>query len=447
MAETLQQSAPSLVNSAFSNKAFSDLMERSAGEPDWLQEQRRAAFESFNTLDLPRWNYSDPAQVTLEGNDPFAAGDKDRALQLAPAEIKAIIAGERSAAGLVVQSNTQVVHIQLDEKLKNSGVILVDMATAVREHGDLVQQYMFSQGPSPKDDKFLALHAAFWQSGFFLYVPKNVEVEEPFYYYQVLDGDNAAAVPHNLIVTDVGAAASVFEEQVSETGSGAPKPYSGAYTEMYLNDNSRLNYYLVERWGTDVVEVSQRRAYVGRDANAFITTAYFGAGLLNTSIQADLVGNGAESEIITLALTSGQQHLDIVSTSRHVAPHTTGEMAAKRVVRDNSRSAYQGLIIIEHSAPHSQDYLQENALILDDGARADSIPSLIIRNDEVAATHGATIGRISDTEMFYLMSRGLSRRDAQLMIVTGFFDPLIQRVPGEDTRERLAQLVVEKVTS
>lgn len=447
MAESIQQTAPSLLDSAFSDKAFNELMQAATGEPAWLLDRRRAAFDSFKKLGLPKWNYSDPSAISLIDLDPFLTGDRAAALQQAPAEIQAIVAGERKAAGLVIQANSQVVHIQLDESLKNSGVILVDMATALREHGDLIQKYFLSQGPSPSEDKFLALHTAFWQGGFFLYVPKNLEVEEPFYYYQSLDSSKAAVLPHNLIVTEQGAVASVFEEQVSVAYDDDTRPYCGAYTEMYLNDGSQLNYYLVERWGTDVNEVSQRRAFVGRDARLLATTAYFGGGLLNTRVQADLVGSGAQSELLGLALTAGRQHLDIVTTSRHVAPHTTGEMAAKRVLRDESRVAYQGLIVIENSAPHSQDYLQENALILDDGARADSIPSLIIQNDEVAATHGATIGKISETQLFYLMSRGISRREAQLLIVTGFFQPLLERVPGEDTQERLAKLVMEKVTA
>ena len=181
----------------------------------------------------------------------------------------------------------------------------------------------------------------------------------------------------------------------------------------------------------------RRHAFVGRDARFAGVTAFFGGGLLHADVCADLIGEGGTSEFLTLILTSSEQYLDIINYNRHVAPHTTGEMITRQVLRDQSRTTYQGLIIIEHSAPHSQDYLQENALILDAGARADAIPSLEISNDEVAATHGATVGKVDETLLFYLMSRGLSRRTAELLLVEGFFAPLLERVPGDDTRERL----------
>ncbi|HEY8449106.1 MAG TPA: SufD family Fe-S cluster assembly protein [Bacillota bacterium] len=443
MSDSLRSLAPA--GAGLNDERFAALLSRNH-EPDWSLEQRRSAWQAWQRLELPNWKYTDPNRIDLSGVDPFVAGgDVAGALGQAPAEIRAIHDGSRAAAGLIVQSNAGIVHVQLDPELKRRGVILTDTGTAVREHPELLREYFWRHGPRPDDDRFLALHAAWWQGGFFLYVPPGVEIEAPIYYFQTVTAPQAAAFPHNLIVADRASVVTVFEEQAS-TAQGQ-QPYVGAYTEMYLNDGAQLQYYLVERWGTDVAEVSRRYAFVGRDARFTATTAYFGAGLLNTRVQADLIGQGGFSEILCLVLTHGRQHLDIITANRHAAAHTTGEMVTKQVLRDESRTAYQGLIVIEQSAPHSQDFLQENALILDDGARADAIPSLEIMNDEVAATHGATIGKVDATQLFYLMSRGLTRRQAELMIVSGFFEPLLRRVPGEDTRQRLTDLVVEKVTA
>ena len=412
-------------------------------EPDWLKERRRSAWQAFERLPAPNWRYLDAGRFPLGEVVPFVEGDTAAALALAPDEIRAISEGARSAAGLVVQADNTVQVAHLRDDLREQGVILTDMATAVRQHGDLVRRYLFAHGPQPEEHRFLALHAALWTGGFFLYVPKNVEVDEPVYFLQALTRPGAAVLPHNLVVVDQGGSATVYEEQVSEPLGR--QPFSGVYTEMHLEANAELQYFLVDRWAHDVTEVSRRHAFVGRDARFSGVTAFFGGGLLHADVCADLIGEGGTSEFLTLILTNQQQHLDIINYNRHVAPHTTGEMNTRQVLRDQSRTTYQGLIIIEQSAPHSQDYLQENALILDDGARADAIPSLEILNDEVAATHGATVGKVDETVLFYLMSRGLSRRTAELLLVEGFFAPLLERVPGDDTRERLMGLVSAKV--
>lgn len=412
------------------------------GEPDWLRELRLQAWEAFERAPLPHWQYTDARRVAV---DPVLAGAPQAGPQAAPAglpdELRAMLAGERPAGGVLLQVDGAPAQVRLAEALAERGVILTDLHTAVRRHPDLVRRYLLSQG-ADLGDRFFALHAALWSGGAFLYVPERVEVDLPVYFFQALSRPGAAAMPHNLVVLDRGARLTFFEEYTSPDGLDGP--YAGPYTECYLEDGAQLRYFLVQRWGQDVTEVSRRQVFVGRDARVTTTVAYFGAGLMRTEVRSELIAEGGSSEIICLVLATGTQHLDIVTQNRHVAPHTSGEMLTRQVLRDRSRTAYSGMIVIERSAPFSTDYLQENALVLDPGARADAIPGLEIMNDEVAATHGATVGQIDEEQLFYLTSRGIPRRAAEQLIVMGFFDPLLGRIPEPETAERLRQLIARK---
>lgn len=409
------------------------------GEPDWLRALRLEAWEAFARAPLPKWHYTDAQRVVLDHvRTDLPAEPADAAL---PAELQAVLAGQRPAAGVVVQVDGSPLRARVDPALAERGVIVADLHTAVREHPELVRRYLMSRG-ADLGDRFFALHAALWSGGAFVYVPKQVEVALPVYFFQALHRPAGSAFPHNLVVLDRGASLTLFEEYASP--DGLDRPYAGPYTECYLEDGAQLRYFVIQRWGHDVTEVSRRQVFVGRDARVNTVVAYFGAGLMRTEVKSELVGEGGSSEIICLVLATDRQHLDIVTQNRHVAPHTSGEMLTRQVLRDHARTAYSGMIVIERSAPFSTDYLQENALVLDPGARADAIPGLEIMNDEVAATHGATVGQIDEEQLFYLTSRGIDRRTAERLIVMGFFDPLLARVPDPETVERLRQLIARK---
>lgn len=427
---------------SFDGNAFAQWL-AGLDEPDWLKHQRQAALDAYQSLPLPQWKYTEAGDIDLSVVAPVqAAVDEAAALRQVPDEVRAVLDSKTDAAGVIVQAEGGTVACWLADEAKSQGVVLSDLATAVREHPDLVKQYLFSRGPQPAGDKFIALNAALWQTGLFLYVPKGVNVEQPIYFVQTIGDGRSASLPHNLVIVDENASAVLFEEQAAAT---AGSPYNGAESEFYLEQGAQLQYYVINRWSEDVNEVSRRHAFVGRDATFNAVAAMFGGRQVRTVVQADLVGNGASSEIIGLVLSAREQVIDLTTETRHQAPHTSGQMLVKQVLRGNSLTAFQGNIVIEQNAKHSQNYLQENAMILDDGARAYAIPGLEIYNDEVAATHGATIGRVDETEVFYLMSRGLSRNQAELLLVTGFFDPLLRNIPGDATRERLADLIVEKV--
>lgn len=411
------------------------------GEPDWLRARRLEAWEAFARAPLPKWQYTDARRVVLDhvrvagldGPAPAAGG--------LPAEARALLEGERPAAGSVVLADGLPAGARVDPEAMSRGVVVADLHAAVREYPDLVRRYLLAQG-AELDDRFFALHAALWNGGAFVYVPRGVELELPVYAFHALTRPTTASLPHLLVVVDRGARLTLFEECASSDGLG--RPYAGPYTECYLEDGAQLRYFLVQRWGADVTEVSRRQVFVGRDARVHTVAAYFGGALMRTEVRSELVGQGGSSEIICLMLATGQQHLDVITRNRHVAPHTAGEMLTRQVLRDRSRTAYSGMIVIERSAPFSTDYLQENALVLDPGARADAIPGLEIMNDEVAATHGATVGQIDQEQLFYLTSRGIDRRTAERLIVMGFFDPLLGRIPDAETAQRLRQLIARK---
>ncbi|MEX2356153.1 MAG: Fe-S cluster assembly protein SufD, partial [Thermaerobacterales bacterium] len=351
------------------------------------------------------------------------------------------------AAGLLVQNDSVAVHQHMAEELSAQGVIMTDMDTAVQQHSELVQEHFMAGGMSFAEDRFVALQGALWSGGLFLYVPKNVEVKLPFYFYQALTRQDGMVHPYHLVILESGAVATLYEEYASpsdDQDAGA-HPYSGANTLMHLKDGSHLRLIVVQRWGTNVTEVSKHQALVGRDARFSGTSALIGGGKVNTRVRAELRGQGAHSEMHTLVLAAGKQHIDVVNENRHHNANTHGDMIAKQVLRDTCRTAFQGLIYIDENSPQSTDYLTENALVLDRGARADAIPGLEILNDDVQASHGATVGQLDEEQIFYLMARGIPRGEAEMLIVNGFFAPLLQRVPEEDTRDRLARFIQAKI--
>lgn len=416
-------------------------------EPEWMLEKRLAAWDVFAASKPTKWHYMDGAIFKTEGLASFrAAPSWEEAKQNVPDDVLAIADGETPAAGIVIQSDSTAVFHRAAADLAEQGVIFTDTDTALKEHPELVKDhFMTGGGVSMDDDAFVALHAALWSGGLFLYVPKHVEVKLPFYYFHTVTGAGLTQ-PHNLVILEPGAMVTLYEEYYSDSRADGEQSasFSGANTFMHLKDGSQLRLITVQRWADDVDEVTKYQAFVGRDARFSATTAVFGTGKARVHVRSELQGEGAQSDLQTMVLADGSQHVDVLNENRHLNANTHGDMLVKQVLKDNARTSFEGLIHIDNKAPQSTDYLAANALVLDKGARADAIPSLEIFNDDVQASHGATVGQIDDETVFYLMSRGVDRNKAELMIVGGFFDPLLQRVPEEDTRERLAALIADK---
>jgi len=427
----------------FSKQAVEQL---SAGlnEPAWMREFRLRAWETYESMPMPTtkdeaWRRTDLRRLKLDEIGPSLNGNGSMASDV-PDYLGEQLTEDKTG-GILVQVDGVTKEYEVSETLKEQGVIFCDMDTAVREHPELVQKYFMTEVVKPEEGKFAALHAAFWRGGTFLYVPRNVKAAAPL--HSALWAVSGKTYSHTLVVLEEGAEAVLIDEYASETGDGQAL-HNGAI-ELIVRDAANLVYVSLQDFGGNMWQISHERARVGRDAKLDWVISVMGTRLIKTFQTVELDGRGSWARMSGLFFANGRQHFDLDTQQNHNAPDTVSDLLYKGALKDKARSVWQGLI---KALPDSQriDGFQANRnLLLQKTARADSIPGLEIEADDVRCTHASTVGQIDQTEVFYLMSRGIPRDVAIKMVVEGFFAPVMTRIPIDGVRDRIASRIIEKV--
>jgi Fe-S cluster assembly protein SufD len=297
---------------------------------------------------------------------------------------------------------------------------------------------------APSDGKFAALNGAFWQGGAFIYVPKDVEIDEPFQVVIALEGEGTAIFPHSLIVAERFAYVSLIEETVSPRDSEG-QGLSNGIVEIIAGDGAQVRYVEVQRWGDNVFNFNTKRSLHSPNSVVVWEMGQLGGRLTKTYVDSVLTGNGSSADFNGVYFMSGKQHIDLDTLTHHIGLSTGGDLLLKGALRDNARSVFQGMIKIDPSGQQTNSYLKNENLLLSDHARADSIPSLEIDANDVRASHGATVSRVDEEYIFYLQSRGIPRSTAVRMIVEGFFSSVFDRMSQERVRQKLAAAVSAKI--
>ncbi|MCB0169194.1 MAG: Fe-S cluster assembly protein SufD [Anaerolineae bacterium] len=439
-----------LLDAGVFSRADVETLSARLNEPDWLKSMRQTAWTVFEETPMPTtsdeaWRRTNIKKVkwnkfALNGSSSVKA---TQALADLPEAVQSALEGDYPASGRLVIANNQVVYLEISEAVAGEGVIFSDLSTAVAEHPELIQQYLASEAVPPSNSKFAALSSALWQAGVFLYLPKGVEVEEPFQVAYVLDGPGSVSLPRTLIVGDQSSSATIIEEEISlsEHGQGL----NVGVVEIYANADSKIRYVEVQRWGEDVYNFNVKRSVGQNDSNVIWETGQLGGRLTKTYFDSLLPGNGASMEFNGVYFLEGKQHLDTDCLIRHTGLYTNGDLLLHGALKDSSRSVFTGLIKIDPTGQQTNSYLKNENLLLDDTARADSIPSLEIDANDVRASHGATIGKIVEEYVFYLMSRGIPRNTAVRMVVEGFFYKVFDRMYNKRVKEKLSQAVSAKI--
>lgn len=411
---------------------------KATGEPGWLAEWRHTAWDRYAAADLPDrvvhlWRYTEPEKFLPDRITPVvpSAGE---------ARESSVVELESAAAAILVEDGT-VRGLTLSDELRDAGVILTDMATAAREHESLVRKHLGS-AVGPEAGKFEALNAALFAGGVFLYVPRDVYVEEPIYLHQRGTRDLSGLFLRVLVVLDRGAEATVIDEYGNE---GDPRSLANTVVEGRLEDNARLSYFNIQRWGDRTRSHASQRFLLQRDAS--VTTVNIGlGGQYNKSDLGNVqCGENAAAEMIGVIFGSGNQHFDNHTEHVHRIGNSFSDMDFKVVLEDKARSVYTGLIRIDLQARNSEAYQENRNLMLDPTCQAESIPELEILNEDVRCTHGATVGPIDEEMVYYLRTRGLPEHEAERLIVEGFFGPALDRIEDEKLRERLWGYIDEKL--
>jgi FeS assembly protein SufD len=391
-------------------------------EPSWLKEYRKNSFSIYQELPpevSPLYNkYSDankmnPEEVTFSLSSDSTVPDfvKDRMAELADNPS-------------VVQIGTNIHKINLPSELKSKGLVICSIQDAIKDHPDKIKKSL--ELTDPNTDKYTALNNAFFNSGIFIYIPRGLVLEKTIHLISSLSMDQTSTISRNIVIGEENCKASIVQELY------APKSTKQqAYLELLdviVNQNTELDMITFQAMDQNAVNFSTRKANIGRDGRMNWYLGLFGSLLSRYKTDNYLTGIGANATDTEVVFGNKNQSFDITSNLIHVAPSTTGRVLEKSVLKDTSKSLFKGMIRIEKEAHHAESYLSGHSILLDKGAKSDSIPGLEIFTNDVKATHSASVAQIDDEHLFYLGTRCLNKSDAQKIIIEGFLEPLSRKM-------------------
>jgi Fe-S cluster assembly protein SufD len=428
------------LSSAFEKRALARVSASDGGGADSLRE---LAFERFEAMPLPspeteEWRYTDVSDLlletfSLEGVEPVAATLD----QVAPGALEALgTVGER--AGLAIQHNSTLVTTHLDPAAAAAGVRLESIDTVLRDHPSLVEGRLHGAVPFDRT-KFTALHAAFRTGGTFVHVPRGAKVELPLQTLTYVDRDGLAVFPHTVLVAEEGAEVTYIDRFVSPD---LGRVFSNAVVEIYAGPGARVRYVSLQEWGSGVTHLSVQRAVVGRDADVRTLAVAFGASLSRMEAESVLEGDGGSSEMLGVYFGDDDQRFDFRSIQDHVGSRTSSDLLYKGAMKGRSSAIYSGTVIIRAGAHRCDAYQTNRNVLLTETAKAFSIPNLeILTNDPVRCGHAASVGPVDEDTMFYIQSRGIPAKEAERLVVFGFFREVLDRVMLPEVRESVAAAI------
>src|ERR687886_230224 len=418
-------------------------------EPGWLTEKRLSAWRTFEKTPMPTprdeaWRYTDISDVRIEDFLPYAPSpDVTREGDLPDAVQRLIREGEENSA-LLVQHNSETTFVRIDDELQRKGVVFTDLHTALKEHEDLVKERLFELVPEGYD-KFAALSAAAFSGGSFLYVPRGVDVEVPIQSYRWLDVAGSM-MPRTLVVVEEGASVTYIDEYASASVASEEPALSNGAVELFVGQGANVHYVSLQNWERNVLHFNTIRSSAGKDAVINSLVVSLGSELSRTNVEAGLAAPGSDSEMLGLYFADSNQLLDHHTLQDHIAPNAHSDLLYKGALRDESLAVFSGLIRVEPGAQKTDAYQTNRNLILGtDEAMAVSLPNLEIMADDVKCSHGSTTGQVDETELFYLMSRGIPRREAEKLVVYGFFGEVTSRIPLKGLKDKLDRAIEGKI--
>ncbi len=420
------------------------------GEPDWMREFRLRSLKSFEKRPMPSWG-GDMSQIYFDDIYYYikpTAGQVDTWDAL-PDSVKntyeklGIPEAERKyLAGVTAQYESEVVYHRNREDLEKLGVLFTDMDTALREHPEIVKKW-FGKIIPPNDNKFSALNSAVWSGGSFIYIPPGVKVDQPLQAYFRINAENMGQFERTLIIADEGSEVHYIE------GCSAPVYTSdslhSAVVEIVVGKQARVTYTTIQNWSNNVFNLVTKRARVEAEGHMAWIDGNIGSRLTMKYPGVVMVGPKASGEVLSVAYAGAGQHQDTGAKMVHAAPETTSTIISKSISKDGGRSSYRGLVHVDPGAVKSKSFVRCDALILDEQSRSDTYPYIEVGEQDAEIGHEATVSKVGDDQLFYLMSRGLTEQQATSMIVNGFIEPVTRTLPMEYAVEwsRLIELQME----
>ena len=419
-------------------------------EPDWMRKYRLKALKHFENRPMPWWG-ADLSDIDFNNIFYFIRSTEKQAQSWEdlPDDIRATWdklgipeAEKKYLGGVSAQYESEVVYHKIKAELDQMGVMFCDMDTALRDHPDLVREYFGTIIPA-NDNKFAALNSAVWSGGSFIYVPPGVQVDIPLQAYFRINAENMGQFERTLIIADEGSYVHYVE------GCSAPiyttDSLHSAVVEIVVKKGARVRYTTIQNWSTNVYNLVTKRAAAYEDAVMEWVDGNIGSKVTMKYPSIYLLGKGARGEVLSVAFAGQGMHTDAGGKAIHVAPYTSSVITSKSVSKGGGRTGYRGLIQVQPGAHHSKSMVRCDALILDEQSRSDTYPYVEVEEETAQLGHEASVSRVGEDQLFYLMSRGLSEAEATAMVVNGFIEPITRELPMEYAVElnRLIELQME----
>lgn len=425
---------------------------RDKNEPDWMLQKRLDALKLFHEMKMPNFG-PDLSDLNIDDIHLFMKPDSvknSRSWDEVPADIRDTYeklgipeAERKSLAGVGAQYESEVVYHNLKKELEDQGVVFLDCDEGLKQYPELVKKYFMTTCIPANLHKFTALHAAVWSGGTFIYIPKGVKLKEPLQAYFRMNARKGGQFEHTLIIADEGSEVHYIE------GCSAPKYTENSLhagcVEIHVLKGARVRYSSIENWSRNTYNLNTKRGIVHEDAVLEWVNGNTGSKVTMLYPCSVLVGKGASTDYLGIALASQGQHQDTGSKVYHLAPDTSSHVLSKSVCMDGGITAYRGLVKIKKGCTGCKSSVRCDGLMLDSKSKATTFPSMEVEESDVQVSHEAAVGKVGEEQLFYLMSRGLSEQEATKMIVSGFIEPLIKELPLEYAVElnRLIELEIE----
>lgn len=411
-------------------------------EPDWMVERRVKALGLAETVPMlkpektkiDKWNFTQ-FNHTSEVKNNVTREDL-------PKELDALFDDEHGASNVLVHHNGHLVYSKLSDELKEKGVIFTDIQTAVKNHEDLVEKYYMTEAVKADEHRLTALHEALMNAGTFLYVPKNVEIDVPLQVVYYIDDENYGFMNHVLVVAETSSSVNIVENYIA---TEQVKSTANIVVEAIAQENAKIVYASVDEFAKEMVTYVNRRGIAKRDARIYWALGQMNDGNTISDNTTYLEGDASFADTKTVAVGRGSQKQNFVARVYHIGKGSESNMISHGVMKDEASAIFNGITKIEHGASKSNGEQTERVLMLSEKARGDANPILLIDEDDVMAGHAASVGRVDELQLYYLMSRGIKRQEAERLIIHGFLNPVVSELPIEGVKNRLVDVIERKV--
>lgn len=426
------------------DKQYVEQFSKERSEPDWMKDLRLRALELSETIEMPepdktnitRWNFS-------RFKHEYITGEPISSLKELPEAIKDFFDAEDAPENLLIQRDQSIAYHTLSQELKDKGVIFTDIFTAMREHSDLVEKYYMTDAVSPDEHRLTALHAALMNGGVFIYVPRNVQIEEPLQAVFWQEDHKAALFNHVLVVAEESSSLTYVENYLSD--NEGEETIANVITEVFAQDNAKISFGGVDNFGNGTTTYMNRRGVVQRDASIDWALGQMNDGHTIFENTSHLIGNNSTGHAKMVTVGRGNQIQNFTTKSVHYGLDSDAHILQHGVMKERSTAIFNAIGKIIHGATRANAEQESRLLMLSEKARGDANPILLIDENDVTAGHAASVGRVDPMQLYYLMSRGIPREEAERLIIHGFLAPVVGQLPIPSVQKQLTELIERKV--